>query len=145
METKNNKKTHENGNGMLDTEKIVKKTIEFLQLFICETLSKRIIGMILIAAGLPNSQVIEYTGLCDKSVRMIKKALETGNITELFHIKGGGRQRKLIDVEEAIINEVENNDYHSQQQIADMVQEKFGIKVSANTIKRLLKKTESSV
>lgn len=126
---------------LIDAEQIVKKAIEFLQLFICETLSKRIVGMILIATGMPNDRVVELTGLCDKSVRVIKKALETGNAAGLFHIGKGGRRRKLMDVEEEIVCEVENNNYHSQQQIADMVQEKFGIKVSANTIKRLLKKT----
>jgi transposase len=140
----NNEKANGNENNSFDAEQIIKKTIEFLQLFICETLSKRIIAMVLIAVGVPNNRVIEYTGLCDKSVRTIKKALETGKITELFYIGGGGRRRKLIDMEGAIINEVENNNYYSQQQIADMVQEKFGIKVSANTIKRLLKKTASN-
>ena len=102
-------------------------------------------GMVLISVGVPNSHVSELTGLCDKSVRTLKTKLESGEINELFHVSGGGRKRKLEDVEKAIINEVNNNNYHTQQQIADMVHEKFGIKVSANTIKRLLKKTESNV
>jgi transposase len=59
----------------------------------------------------------------------------------LFHVGGGGRKRKLVDVEDAIIEEINNNHYHSHQQIADMIRERYGIKVSLPVISRLLKKT----
>ena len=44
-------------------------------------------------------------------------------------------------MEPAIIEEINSNNYHSHQQIADMVLEKYGIKVSLPVISRLLKKT----
>src|SRR5215469_14129309 len=124
----------------LETESIIKKILCFLQLFMCETLAKRIMSMVLISVGLPNKRITELTGYGDKSVRVLKKALASGEVSDLFHVGGGGKHRKLKDVEEAIVEEVNNNTYHSQQQIVDMVNEKFGIKVSVDTIRRLLKK-----
>jgi transposase len=88
--------------------------------------------------------VAELLDLSGKSVSAIKKGLEDGDTDAMFHIAaGGGRKRKLNDVEGSIIEEISNNNYHSHQQIADMVQEKYGIKVSLPVISRLLKKTES--
>ena len=122
---------------------IIGKVVVFLRLFVCETLAKRVVGIILIAVGISEERVAELLGLSSKSVSAIKKGLENGEIDDMFHIAGGGRKRKLGDLEGSIIEEISNNDYHSHQQIADMVQEKYGIKVSLPVIGRLLKKTES--
>jgi len=70
--------------------------------------------------------------------------VDFGEIDNLFKVGGGGRKRKLENVEETIIAEIEKNDYHSHQQIADMIQEKHGIKVSLKSVERLLKKTKSN-
>jgi transposase len=126
------------------TAKIVKMIIEFMKLFMCETLAKRVISIVLILAGTPNKQVTMLTNLCDKSVRVLKSKLEKGETKELLQVGGGGRKRRLIDVEQAIINEVNEGTYHTYQQITDMVAEKYGLKVSSATIRRLLKKTVSS-
>lgn len=134
----------ENTNSSVDAGQIISKAIGFLNLLMSQTLVKRLVSMILIVAGLPNARITELTGLCDKSVRVLRKNLESGEIDSLFHIGGGGRKRKLVDFEEAIVEEVNNGSYHSQQQIVDMVYEKYGIKVTTNTISRLLKKTASS-
>jgi len=123
-------------------EEIIKKTMKFLKIFMAETLVKRIVSMILLSVGIPNKRVTELTGLCDRSVRELKKTLESGKIEGLFHVGGGGRKSKLKDVERAIIEEIEKNDYHSRQQIADMILEKHGIKVSLPVIGKLLKKTK---
>ena len=127
------------------TAEIVKAIMIFLGLFMCETLVKRIVSMMLIITGYSRIRITELTGMCDKSIRTLQKKLEKGEINEVFHVGGGSRKRKLADVETEIIKEVNENEYHSQQQIADMVQEKFGIKVTAITIGRLLKKKASSV
>jgi len=124
-------------------EEVIKKIMGFLRLFMCETLAKRIVSMILIAIGVPNARITELTGLCDKSVRILKKSLKNGEIESQFKkIKGRGRKSKLKDVESEIIEEIERNDYHSRQQIADMIEEKHGIKVSLPVIGTLLKKNE---
>jgi transposase len=84
------------------------------------------------------------TNLCDRSVRTLRSKLEKGETEDLLQVRGGGRTRRLIDVEQAIINEVNEGTYHTHQQIADMTAVKFGLKVSSATIRRLLKKTESN-
>jgi len=125
-------------------EEIIKKIMKFLRMFMSETLVKRIMSMLLLSLGVANSRVKEMTGLCARSVHILKKEMERGEIDNLFEIRSGGKKRKLQDIEEAIIEEVEKNDYHTQQQIADMIEEKFGIKVSSRSVGRLLKKTKSS-
>ena len=69
----------------------------------------------------------------------MKKSIETGELDSLFHVSGGGQKGKLSNVETEIINEINQNKYHSQQEIADMVFEKFGLKVTQPTISRFLK------
>jgi transposase len=124
----------------LDTSQIITAVMSFLQLFMTETLVKRMVSLILIAIGVPNARITELTGLCDKSVRTVQKAIATGKIESLFHVGGGGRKSKLEDVENAIIEEIETNNYHSRQQIIDMIQEKYGIKTSLSAVSRLIKK-----
>jgi len=127
-----------------DAIPIIGKVLVFLRLFMCETLAKRVVGMVMIAVGVPESRVAELLGMCDKSVVALKKGLEAGEVDDMFHIAGGGRKRKLGEVEGSIIEEISNNNYHSHQQIADMILAKYGIKVSLPVIGRLLKKTGSS-
>jgi transposase len=125
-------------------KQLIKAIMVFLQMFMCETLVKRIISMMLLATGFSNERITELSGLCNKSVRTLKKSIEAGEYDSLFHVGSGGQKGKLSDIEASIIKEVNENDYHSQQQIADMVLEKFGMKVSQATISRLLKKTASN-
>ena len=139
---KGGEKMNQNENPYIS--QIVKAVITFLQIFVCETLAKRIVSMMLLATGLPNKRITELTGLCDKSVRVLKKSIESGECGSLFHVGGGGQKGKLSEMETEIIKEVNENDYHSQQQIVDMVFEKYGIKVTQPTISRLLKKTASN-
>jgi transposase len=134
--------TGEMATPLVDSGQIINKTLAFLKLFICETLAKRILSMVLMAVGASDSLITELTGLGAQTVRALRKSLVDEPIDSLFHVGGGGRKRKLADVEDSIIEEINNNNYHSQQQIADMIQEKHGIKVSLPAIARLLKKTE---
>lgn len=124
----------------MNTETI-KKVMSFLCLFISETLVKRLVSMILISVGIPNAQITELTGYCDRSVRGLRKELSNGVSDKMFHVGGGGGKSKLEGIEGAIIKEITDNVYQSQQQIVDMVEAKFGIKTSTSAIQRLLKKT----
>jgi transposase len=128
----------------IDSGQIIKKILVFFQSFMCETLAKRLLSMILIVIGISDNLITELTGLCGQSVRTLRKSLAGGDIDSLFHVGGGGRKRKLADVEDSIIQEINSNNYHSHQQIADMIQEKYEIKVSLPVISRLLKKTGSN-
>jgi transposase len=110
-----------------------------------KTLAKRIISIVLIAAGAQNERITELTGLCNRSVRELRKNLKNGEVGgELFQVGGGGRKSKMANLEEFIIEKIESNNYHSQQEIADMVHEERGIKVHRTTVGRLLKKTASN-
>ena len=126
-------------------KKTMKMIISFLQLFMCETLAKRIVSIVLLAAGVSNKEINELTGLCDRSIRTLKKAIETGETDNLLKVGGGGRKSKLEDVETAIVDEINSNNYHSRQQIADMILEKHGIKVSLPAVGRLLKKRNQTL
>jgi transposase len=128
----------------IDSEQIIKKILAFFQSFMCETLAKRLLSMVLIAIGVSDNLITELTGLCGQSVRTLRKLLVGGDVDSLFHVGGGGRKGKLIDVEDSIAKEINSNNYHSHQQIADMIQEKYGIKVSLSVVSRLLKKTGSN-
>jgi transposase len=125
--------------------KIVFSVITFLQLFMPKTLAKRIISIVLVVAGTQNERITELTGLCSRSVRELRKNLKNGEAgDELFQVGGGGRKSKMTNLEEFIIEKIETNNYHSQQEIADMVYEERGIKVHRTTVGRLLKKTASN-
>jgi transposase len=110
----------------------------------CETPAKRIASIILITVRVKNTHITELTGLCDRSVRSLIKAIESGDTDDLLTVSGGGRKRKLTEVEASVLEEINNNNYHSRQQIADMIFDKFGVKVSLPAVGRLLKKTALS-
>ena len=123
---------------------ITKAIIQFLQIFMTETLAKRIVSMVLITVGIPHTRITVATGLSDRSIWTLKKAIKNGNVDDLFVVgHGSGRTRKTKGFENAIVEELEKNNYHTRQQIADMILEKFGISMSVSAVGKLLKKTAS--
>lgn len=125
-----------------DSRKIIVVILDFLSLFMPITLAKRVVGMILIAAGTPIPRVVELTGLTDRSVKSFGRTMRDGDIGSLLALKEGrGRKSKTAEVEELILAELEKGNYHTHQQIADMIQEKFRISISVSAVGRLLKKT----
>lgn len=123
---------------------IMKAIIRFLRMFMTETLAKRVVSLMLIAVGLPNARITEATGLSDRSIWALKKGIHSGDIDDLFMAgHGSGRVGKAKGFEGAIAEELEKNNYHTRQQIADMISEKFGIRMSVSAVGRLLKKTAS--
>jgi transposase len=128
----------------IKANEIIKMIIKFLQLIMTETLAKRVVSIILISVGIPDAHVTELTGLCDRSVRTLRKKLEDNETDGIFQVRGGGGKSKLVDFESAIIEEIETGNYSNRQQIADMIHERHGVKVSLNTISNFLKKTASN-
>lgn len=123
---------------------IIQGVIQFLSLFLPVTLAKRAAAMILIAVGAPDWRITELTGLCNRSVRALRKALGQGDPVQLLSIKrGSGRKSRTVDVESQIFEELEKNNYHTRQQVADMIEEKFHIKLSVSAVGKLLKKGAS--
>lgn len=124
---------------------IVQKVIKFLQLFLPITLAKRVVAMILLAAGVPVPRVTELSGLCDRSTRGLLKSMREEETETLLAIKrGSGQKSKTSGIEAEILEEIEKNNYHTRQQIADMIKEKFHIQISVSAVGKFLKKTASS-
>lgn len=120
---------------------IMKAVINFLKLFMPETLVKRVLSIVLISAGLENSRVTELTGYCDRSVRGLRKEMAGGDISGLLTVGGGGRKSKTANIENEILAELERGNYHTRQQVADMIHEKFHISISPSAVGKFLKKT----
>ena len=113
-----------------------------MQVLLPLTLAKRLVAMVLLAADVPVERVTELTGLCDRSTRGLRKAMVEEEVGSLLTIKrGSGKKSKTFGLEMEILQELEKNNYHTRQQIADMIQEKFHISVSVTAVGRLLKKT----
>ncbi len=74
-------------------------------------------------------------------VRGLRKDMAGGNISGLLTVGGGGgRKAKTADIEDEILAELEKGNYHTRQQIADMIQEKFHISISPSAVGKFLKK-----
>ena len=124
--------------------KIMEAIISFLLVFVPKTLAKRIVAMILFTADIPIPRVVELSGLCERSVRELKRAMAEKDVSGLLTLKNGsGSRSRTKGLEDEIIAEVERGNYHTRQQIADMIEDKFHIKVSVTAVARLLKKTGS--
>ncbi len=109
-------------------------------MFIPVSLAKRITSVLLLA-GISHDRVSELTGSCDRSVRVWKKQIANGDTDKLLMIgSGAGRKSKFANIENQVLDEIEKGNYHTQQQIVDMVLEKFNVKVSLMAVSRLLKK-----
>ena len=122
---------------------VIKKVIEFLQVFMPITLAKRLVAIVLLAAGVPVARVTQLTGLCDRSTRGLLKSMGEEDIESLLTIKSGsGKKSKMFGLEAEILQEIEGNNYHTRQQIADMIKEKFHVQVSVSAVGRLLKKRD---
>ena len=123
---------------------IIKTVVQFLQMFMPETLAKRIASVILIAIGISNDRITALTGASDSSIWRIKRAINAGNMDEVFIIRSGsGRPGNAKGFEHEIAEELEKNNYQTRQQVADMIHEKFGITMSVSAVGKLLKKTAS--
>ncbi len=108
------------------------------------TLSKRVVSIILIAAGLPVFQIAKMTNITERSLRAFGKTIRDGNTDSLLKLKEGrGRKGKAADVETEVIEEVKKGNYHTRQQIVDMIKEKFHISMSVSAVGKLLKKRNS--
>ncbi len=128
-----------------EAKEIVSIILNFLVIFMPKTLAKRIVGIILIAAGLSVSRIVEITNLTERSIRSFGKKIGEGNTNRLLRLKEGrGRKAKTANVETEILDELEKGNYHTRQQIADMVKEKFHITMSVSAIGKFLKKTASA-
>jgi len=124
---------------------ILRQVMEFLQLFVPVTLAKRLMAIILLAIGMPVRDAVKLTGLCEKSMWTLKKQMREQSVPDLMVIKSGsGRRGKTDEIEKQILAELEAGSYRTRQEIADMIEDKFHIRVSRSCVGRFLKKTASN-
>lgn len=127
-----------------NAEGILKQVIGFLQLFLSETLAKRLVALILLGIGIPVADAVGLAGLSERSLWTLKKSMRETPVAKLMETKSGnGRKRKTTGIEDQILSELESNNYHTRQEIADMIEEKFHVRVSRSSVGRLLKKRHS--
>ena len=112
----------------------------FLSFIIPKRTVKTILAFILLSVDMPVKYIAIFANLCNKTVYKYKKELSSGNINKFFVVNHRGRKCKLFNIEQDIINEIHTNNYHSLQQIADMIFEKFEIKISSSAVGKFLKK-----
>jgi len=123
-----------------DMQRNISKVIEFLGMFMPITLAKRIVCIVLLSIGVTEEETAQISGFCKKTVKSVKKRLDANELDILFVINGGGRKSPLADFESDIIEEINQNAYYTKQQIADMIFEKYGIKITQQAVGKLLKK-----
>ena len=127
-----------------DPNLIIKAVVQFLQMFMPETLAKRVVGIVLVSVGLKNNRITELTGMSDSSIWRARKAITSDNMDNAFALgRGSGRPGNAKGFEEEISKELEKNNYQTRQQVADMIYEKFDITMSVSAVGKLLKKTAS--
>ena len=122
----------------------ISKVLDFLEIFMPITLAKRIVCIIALSIGVPVEEAARISDFCGKTVASIEKKMDLNEFDILFAIRGGGRTSPLSGFESEIIEEVEKNVYHTKQQIADMILEKYGIKITPQAVGKLLKKKASN-
>lgn len=104
------------------------------------------VALILLAIGIPVTTAIELTGLSERSLWSLKKRIRETPVAELMVIKSGsGRKPKTDGLEEQILAELDSSNYHTRQEIADMIEEKFHVRISRSSVGRLFKKRISMV
>ena len=136
---------HPHTNKIPKPASVIQMVIDFLLLFIPKVLAKRAVAIILLAADVPVPRIVELSGACDRTVRGLLRSLKKGDTDILFTLRSGsGSRSKTKGIEAEILEELENNNYHTRRQIADMIKDRFGISISLPAVARLLKKTASN-
>lgn len=122
---------------------VIAAVIKFLELLMSTTIARRIVCLILIAADVHRTQIAGLTGVSDRTIRTLQKAVkEKQPISSLLAVKAGrGRKSKLEDIESEIVRRIETGDYQTRAEVVQMIKDEFGIEVSVWTAARLLKKT----
>ena len=86
---------------------IMKAVVLFLQMFMPETLAKRVVCVVFIAIGIPNDRITELIGVSDSSIWRVKKGIRSGNIDDVFVInRGSGRPGKAKGFEHKIFDTI---------------------------------------
>lgn len=120
---------------------MIKSLIAFIAFFMPRTCAARLIATVFIIIDMPIQRICVLTGLCERTVSQLKRDNGVVPFHTLLTIKkGSGRKGDLIDIKDEIKKELETNNYYSRQQIADMIWDKFHIRIRLSAIGEHLKK-----
>jgi hypothetical protein len=69
--------------------------MDLLTLFMCPTLAKRILNVILLLAAVPRERIVDLTATSDRTLRQLKKDMCSKNMEDIFTIKSSRKEGKL--------------------------------------------------
>lgn len=134
----------ENIQNTIDARVVVNGIIEFLKIFLAPTYAVRLVGLILLAVGQTPEQTSQLTGVTKRTVRNWRRLLSLVVVSSDIH---GMLRRPRVDLgtktaglEAEILEELNRGNYHTRRQIADMIQDRFGITLSLSSVSRLLRR-----
>ena len=90
--------------------------------------------------GFDNKNINRLTKYGESTIQKLQSDMRKKSLSALPTIRGGGRKATSAGIEKEILNELEKGNYHTRQQVADMIKERFNITVSVTAVSRLLKK-----
>lgn len=124
---------------------ILKQVIEYLSQFMPKTLAKRLVSIVLIAVNIPVPTIEELSVASKRSLWTLHKSIKESTVAQLMETKPGrGREGKLDCIEAEIIEELETNNYHTYQEVVDMIEDQHNVQVSRSAVGRFLKKKASA-
>lgn len=134
-------KINNDSKNIIDTQNILfEQIIKLLSMFMCKTLAKRLICLILLVASIRPARISKMVNVSLPTIRKINKMKDSGNIdSSFFVLKTRGRKSNGANLEQAITDELEKNNYFSIKHFIAMVKNKFGIKFSLTGAGRFLK------
>ena len=114
----------------------------FLELTMAPTYAARLIGYILLCTGMPPKEITQLLSVTDRTCRNWRKQLraveQAGEIGLLLVRPIVDIGTKAWNITTEILKAINAANYHTLRQIADMIQERFGLKLSESTVGRML-------
>jgi transposase len=123
-----------------DKSMLISIVMVFLTFYMSKTVAKRLLCLVLFAANLKVGNITKLITLSPGTVYFVMKEAKAGKAEALLHLNVGGKKGKLTDIEQAVLDKVNKNNYSSKQEIVDMIDEEFGVKTSRSAVARLLNK-----
>jgi len=102
--------------------------------------AKVIVCLILIAFGVPNSEIYKKFGTSLSTLRKYKSALKSGQIDHLIEFKGDRTQSALNDYEDVIMKEFDANPPKTLREAQERILKLTGLNRSIHRIQVWLKK-----
>jgi transposase len=119
----------------------MEKVLQILtKVFSKERYAKVIICLVLLAFGIPKSEINKKIGITFPTLRKYKSALECGEIDKLFEFKGSRTKSVLNNYESIILNDFEINPPKTLREAQTRIEKLTGLRRSLNRLRVWLKK-----